>query len=89
MSIDYPSYSLSLVKISARTVKVLLSNDDNIVWDEYKNAIIFLSFVYFYSLFSQYLEKGKNQHGFLIDSESSKKGLQNHILFDLFRGDLC
>ena len=77
VSNDYPLHSLSLGKISARTVKVLLSNDENIVWDEYKNSIIFLSFVYFCSLFSQYLEKGKNQYGFLIDSESSKKGLQN------------
>ena len=59
------------------TVKVLLCNDENIVRDEYKNSIIFLSFVYFCSLFSQYLEKGKKPHGFLIDSESSKKGLQN------------
>ena len=77
ISNNYPFHSLSLVKISARTVKVLLCDDENIVWDEYKNSIIFLSFLYFCSLFSQYLEKGKKPNGLLIDSESSKKGLQN------------
>jgi hypothetical protein len=74
-----------VVKISARTVEVLLSNSVKIVWDQYK-IIVFLLLLF---NVSRYLKKGKYQYGILIDSESLKTGLQNGTIFDLIRGELC
>jgi hypothetical protein len=39
---NYIYYSVSLVKISARTVEVLLSNSVKIVWDQYKIIVLLL-----------------------------------------------
>ena len=86
MSFDYSFFSLSLIKFSAQTVKVLVSKDVNIITYKHENRILYYHFC---SLFSQYLRKGKKQNGFLIDSESSNKELQNQVFFDFFRGGLC
>ena len=40
---DYPYHSLSVVKISTRTVEALSSNDENMNQDRYKNHIVILS----------------------------------------------
>ncbi len=92
LSLDYPSYSVSLVKTSAPVVELLSSNDVNIIPNEHENHIIILSFlvtfIHFCSLFLQYLKKGKKQNEVLIDSEARRRGLQNYILLDIFRGEL-
>ena len=89
ISNNYPSHSSSLVKISTQTVEVLLSNGVQIVQNQHKNHSSFITFIHLCSVFSGYLKKEKKQYGILIDSESLKKGLQNHTLFDFFRVELC
>ena len=56
MSNDYPSHSLSVVKISIQMVEVLLNNDGKTNRNQHENHILYY---HFYSLFLQYLKKGK------------------------------
>ncbi len=69
ISVDYSAYSLSPVKISTQTIELFLSNEVKIVPYKHQNHSYLIISVH--CMYSQYLEKGKKQHGSLIDSESS------------------
>ncbi len=85
--------------IDSETLKRGLQN--KIIWDLFRSGLRKKIRSDFYLLaknieksyhfclgFFRYLNEGKNPHGVLIDSVTLKKGLQNNIIWDLFRSGL-